>query len=50
MGNSLNQIIMIPKKENGFYTVIVGNYERHFFSLWETIAFLSSINLEIQKN
>jgi hypothetical protein len=50
MGNSLNQIIMIPKKENGFYTVVVGNYEVHFFAMWQVIAFLANINMETQRN
>lgn len=33
-----------------FYTVVTPEGERHFFTLWQTIAFLSDINLETQKN
>ncbi len=33
-----------------FYTVATPEGERHFFTLWETIAFISQINLEAQKN
>ncbi len=33
-----------------FYTVATPEGERHFFTAWETIAFLSNIDLQIQKN
>jgi hypothetical protein len=33
-----------------FYTVATPEGERHFFTLWEMIAFISEINLEAQKN
>lgn len=34
----------------GFYTVKIGNYERHFFTAWELFAFLSGTDLLIQQN
>ena len=37
-------------EKKGFYTVKIDNYERHFFTAWETIAFLSGTDLKIQKN
>lgn len=33
-----------------FYTVETPEGEKHFFTLWETIAYISQINLEAQKN
>jgi hypothetical protein len=33
-----------------YYTVVVEGVERHFFTAWETISFLSSIDLTAQKN
>jgi hypothetical protein len=37
-------------KTTVFYTVVTPEGERHFFTMWETIAFLSQINLKAQKN
>lgn len=37
-------------QDKGFYTVKMGTIERHFFTLWQLIAFLSGTDLETQKN
>lgn len=41
---------MIITGEAVYYTVIIGNYERHFLTAWELIAFLSGTDLIIQQN
>jgi hypothetical protein len=41
---------MQVSEKNGFYTVKLENYECHFLTAWETIAFISGTDLIIQKN
>jgi hypothetical protein len=41
---------MIPIFKDGFYSVKIENYERHFLTLWELIAFISKIDLHSQQN
>lgn len=33
-----------------FYIISFGSYDRYYFTLWEVIADLSKIDLEVQKN
>jgi hypothetical protein len=42
--------ITATTKTTVFYTVVKKNHERHFLTAWQTIAFLSKINLDAQKN
>jgi hypothetical protein len=42
--------ITSTKKTTVFYSVKTPDCERHFLTVWQTIAFISNINLETQKN
>jgi hypothetical protein len=42
--------ITTTKQTTVFYTVVKKDHERHFLTLWQTIAFISKIDTEAQKN
>ena len=46
----MNEQLITPRKQNGFYTVKFNDHERHFFTMWELIAFLSGTDTNLQNN